>query len=95
MVMAVEKFSFYLLGNHFIIESNHQLLSYLKTNSKSKDELSRWELMLRNFDFHIKYIKGSDNHMSDCLSQIVQNYNFLPNFHISFLKQVFSCINII
>ena len=63
-------FSFYL-GNHFIIPSDHQPLSYLKTNSKSKDKLRRWVLMPSNFDFDIKYIKGSDNHMSYCLSRIV------------------------
>ena len=71
VVWAVEKLSFYLLGNHFIIETDHQPLSYLKSNSKSKDKLRRWEIMLSNFDFDIEYIKGEDNHMSDCLSRFL------------------------
>lgn len=71
VVWAVEKLSFYLLGNHFIIESDHQPLSYLKSNSKSKDKLRRWEIMLHNFDFEINYIAGKENHMSDCLSRLL------------------------
>ena len=70
IVWAVEKFSFYLLGNHFIIESDHEPLSYMNKYSKSKDKLRRWELLLSNFDYEIKYIPGKDNVMSDFLSRI-------------------------
>ena len=71
IVWAVEKLSFYLLGNHFVLESDHEPLSYMNTHSKSKDKLRRWELILSKFDFDIKYIKGSENHMSDCLSRLI------------------------
>ena len=71
VVWAVQKLSFYLLGNHFIIESDHQPLSYLNKNSKSNDKLRRWELMLNNFDYEVSYTPGKDNHMSDCLSRFI------------------------
>ena len=71
VVWAVQKLSFYLLGNHFIIESDHQPLIYLNKNSKSNDKLRRWELMLNNFDYEVSYIPGKDNHMSDCLSTFI------------------------
>ena len=71
VVWAVQKLSFYLLGNHFIIESDHQPLSYLNKNSKSNDKLRRWELMLNNFDYEVSYIAGKDNHMSDYLSRFI------------------------
>ena len=71
IVWAVEKFSFYLLGTHFIIESDHQPLSYINKYSKSKDKLRRWELILENYDYQIKYIPGKENLMSDCLSRFV------------------------
>ena len=71
VIWAVQKLSFYLLGNHFLIESDHQPLSYLNKNSKSNDKLRRWELLLNNFDYDISYIPGRDNHMSDCLSRLI------------------------
>ena len=71
VIWAVQKLSFYLLGNHFIIESDHQPLSYLNKHSKSNDKLRRWELLLNNFDYEISYIPGKDNHMSDCLSRFI------------------------
>ena len=70
IVWAVEKLSFYLLGNHFIIESDHEPLSYMNKFSKSKDKLRRWELLLSNFDYEIRYIPGKENIMSDFLSRI-------------------------
>ena len=71
IVWAVEKFSFYLLGSHFIIESDHQPLSYINKYSKSKDKLKRWELLLNQYDYEIKYIPGKENLVSDCLSRLV------------------------
>ena len=71
IVWAVEKLSFYLLGNYFIIESDHQPLSYINSNSKSKDKLRRWELILNKFDFEVNYIPGKLNMMSDCLYRLV------------------------
>ena len=71
VIWAVQKLSFYLLGNHCKIESDHEPLSYLNKNSRSNDKLRRWELLLDNFDFEISHIPGKDNHMSDCLSRLI------------------------
>ena len=71
IVWAIEKFSFYLLGQHFIIETDHQPLTYINKYSKSKDKLRRWELILSNYDYEIKHIEGKKNIVSDCLSRLV------------------------
>ena len=35
VVFAVQKFHNYIYGRHFIIESDHRLLSYMLSNSKA------------------------------------------------------------
>ena len=70
IIWAVEKFSFYLLGQHFIIETDHQPLTYINKYSKAKDKLRRWELILSNYDYEIFHIPGKKNIMSDCLSRL-------------------------
>ena len=71
IVWSVEKLSFYLLGNFFIIESDHAPLSYMNKYSKTKDKLRRWEIILSNYDYEINYIPGKKNLMSDVLSRFV------------------------
>ena len=71
IVWAIEKFSFYLLGQHFIIETDHQPLTYINKYSKSKDKLRRWELILANYDYEINHIEGKNNIISDCLSRLI------------------------
>ena len=71
IIWAIEKFSFYLLGQHFVIETDHQPLTYINKYSKSKDNLRRWELILSNYDYEINHIPGKKNLMSDCLSRFI------------------------
>ena len=71
IIWAIEKFSFYLLGQYFVIETDHQPLTYINKYSKSKDKLRRWELILSNYDYEINHIPGKKNLMSDCLSRFI------------------------
>ena len=75
IVWAVEKLSFYLLGNFFIIETDHKPLTYMNSTSKSKDKIRRWQLMLLNFNYEIRYLEGKRNLMSDSLSRFTKDDN--------------------
>ncbi|GAQ92009.1 hypothetical protein KFL_009030040, partial [Klebsormidium nitens] len=58
----------YLYGERFVLESDHQPLKWILTNSKLTGKLARWALLLSEFDFEVKHKPGVDNEM-DCLSR--------------------------
>jgi hypothetical protein len=57
----------YLYGERFVLESDHQPLKWILTNTKLTGKLARWALMLSEFDFKVVHKPGVDNEM-DCLS---------------------------
>jgi hypothetical protein len=61
----------YLYGERFQLESDHQPLQWILTNSKLTGKLARWALMLSEFDFKVVHKPGVDNEM-DCLSGFPQ-----------------------
>jgi hypothetical protein len=58
----------YLYGERFHLESDHQPLQWILTNSKLTGKLARWALMLSEFDFKVVHKPRVDNEM-DCLSR--------------------------
>lgn len=65
---VTEKFREYLLGNKFIVYTDNNPLSYLKTANLGAIE-QRWASELALFDFEIKYRPGSSNRNADALSR--------------------------
>lgn len=66
---AVDYFYSYLYGSKFKIMTDHAPLTWLKQNHGKNSRLTRWALSLQTFDFHIEYIKGSENLLADALSR--------------------------
>lgn len=69
VVCGVQKCHQYLYGQEFLLETDHQPLTYL---DKSKTEYSRlmsWALLLQQYHFRIATILGSDNVGADYLSR--------------------------
>jgi hypothetical protein len=52
----------------FVLESDHQLLRWILTNTKLTGKLARWALMLSKFNFEVVHKPGVNNEM-DCLSR--------------------------
>ncbi len=69
---SCEMFRPFLIGTHFIIETDHQSLQWLM-NAKSPARLVRWALALSEFDFEIKYRQGKFNQNADGLSRLAQS----------------------
>jgi len=72
IVWATHKLRHYLVGAHFVIETDHKPLEWLQSKRCSharSQKLERWALQLRAFDFSIKHRQGSCNQHADALSR--------------------------
>ena len=72
IVWAVRKFKHYLIGAHFIIQTDHKPLEWLESSKSSKahsQRLERWSLELRGFDFTLVHRPGYLNDNADGLSR--------------------------
>jgi len=69
IVWAVQKFSMYLYGRKFILETDHQSLQYLNKARLQNSRLMRWAMALQPFSFAVHVIKGSANVCADYLSR--------------------------
>lgn len=70
LVWAVQKFSRYIYGTHFSVETDHSPLQYLNEAKLKNSRLMRWALMLQPYRFHITAIRGSENVGADYLSRV-------------------------
>ena len=69
LIWAVTKFQRYLYGKEFIVETDHEPLTYLNKAKQTNAKLMRWALALQPFRFRIQAIKGSENVGADYLSR--------------------------
>ncbi len=69
IVWTIQKFSRYLYGTEFLLETDHQPLTYLNKARVANARLMRWALQLQPYRFRIVAIKGSENVGADYLSR--------------------------
>ncbi|GKT28560.1 hypothetical protein ADUPG1_000727, partial [Aduncisulcus paluster] len=67
IVYAVNTLRYYLLDKHFVINTDHRNLLYLRKNPSAK--VIRWQIFLSQFDFTIKHVPGKENVEADVLSR--------------------------
>ena len=70
IVWVVEKFHRFLYGQHFILESDHRPLKYIQSSHSKNPRIMRWNLARQPYRYTVKYIRGSDNVISDYLNRI-------------------------
>ena len=70
LVYCLEKLKHYLLGAHFVLETDAKALLYLnKQKHSSNNRLTRWSLQIQEYNFTVVAIKGKINHCADFLSR--------------------------
>ena len=70
MKWAIESLRYYLLGRHFVLETDHRALQWLNRMKDSNTRLTGWYLSLQPYDFTVKYQAGKANLVADCLSRV-------------------------
>ena len=75
IVFALRKFHHFLHGRKFILVTDHKPLFLLFGPAKATPQLvanrlSRWALMLRQYEYKVEYRKTSDHGNADALSRL-------------------------
>lgn len=69
IVFALNKLRFYLIGNKFEIQSDHACLKFLMKTKFTNNRIYRWSLLIQEYNFEIKHVKGKENIIADALSR--------------------------
>ena len=60
----------FLLGRQFVVFSDHKGLQYIFGNPNATPKVIRWKLNLGEYNFELRYYRGSENLAADCFSRI-------------------------
>ena len=69
IVWAVGTFHIYLYGQTFVLQTDHQPLTWLQRMKSANGRLTRWALTLQPNHFRMEHRKGTDNGNADGLSR--------------------------
>ena len=69
ILFACETLYPYLYGKHFILQSDHKLITYLKISQHKNPRLGPWLMKQQEFDFEISHLSEESNVIADALSR--------------------------
>ena len=78
VVHAINKFRHYITGYPTFVHTNHFAIRYLMNKSITPGRITRWLLLLQEFDITIVDKPGKDNVVVDFLSRLNTNCENLP-----------------
>ena len=70
VVWGIQKFSPYLYGREFVLQSDHLPLQHLDQMKNANSRLMRWAMQLQPYAFVFKSIPGKENVGADFLSRL-------------------------
>lgn len=82
VVWAVKKYRRYLEDQRFTLLTDSRAVTWLSKFKDSRTKLTRWSLLLQEFDFIIEHCPGKENELPDALSRdpIEDNHDDFENF---------------
>ena len=91
------KFRQYLVGNKFVVKTDHNSLKYFLTQKDLNEMQKKWGSKIQEFEFDIEYVKGKNNLVADALSRIPSislmdiAENWKAILEVEYAKDKFSC----
>ncbi|EGC36333.1 hypothetical protein DICPUDRAFT_18799, partial [Dictyostelium purpureum] len=85
LINVLKKFDYLLLGNKFIVYSDHLNLAHYQTKQETPKRLIRWLDLISMFSYELVHIEGKKNIAADFLSR---NAKFYYDWDDGFLDQV-------
>lgn len=73
IIMATKKWRTYLLGQRFVIKTDHEALKHFLEQKLTTLLQQKWLSKMLGFDYVISYKKEKDNFAADALSRIPEN----------------------
>lgn len=98
IIYCVTKLRQYLLGNQFILRTDHKPLTAIFGENKglpimASARMQRWALILSGFNYSVQYIKGDSNH-ADGLSRMPQCVHSKDSQEVNYINFIESKENI-
>ena len=72
LLLALQHFDVYLnvTVHPILVFTDHNPLTFLHKMSNKNQRLTRWSLLLQEYDIVIRHLKGKDNVIADALSRV-------------------------
>ena len=91
------KFRQYLVGNKFVVKTNHNILRYFLTQNDLNERDKKWVSKTQEFEFDIEYVKGKNNVVANSLSRrpsislmdVAEDWKFI--LEVKYAKDKFAC----
>ena len=78
IIFGLQKYRTILLGHRLVIRTDHYALKFLKQCRLLNDRLTRWSLLLKEFDYEVEHIPGKQNVVADALSRYPYESSGIP-----------------
>lgn len=82
IIMAMQKWRYYLLEHKFIIKTDHEALKYLMEQKLTTLLQHKWLSKLFGYDYSVVYKRGKDNLVADALSRCNEDEQQCNNIHL-------------
>ena len=78
IIYVINKFKHYITGYPIFLHIDHSTIMYLINKPITNRKITRWFILLQEFDITIFYKPGKDNVVADFLSRITNNSDDSP-----------------
>ena len=73
IIWAIKLYRPYLEDRRFTLRTDSKVLTWMDRLKDTRAKLTRWALLLQEFDFDVEHCPGRDNELPDALSRNPQN----------------------